>query len=159
MSANTSPNMTHRNNGSISTNSARGVSEASGGYSDEQEQANRPNTRGKGKRTASQTNGRRKTDETPVKVPANKKTKSNSGLAMEPEPPSDEEPDLSKEEYNANGKKMTDEEKRKNFLERNRYVDMSVLRRLEDVLTRYQSRCPQMSSAQEAVAGQPSAKG
>jgi ATF/CREB family transcription factor len=27
---------------------------------------------------------------------------------------------MSKDEYNANGKKMTDEEKRKNFLERNR---------------------------------------
>jgi ATF/CREB family transcription factor len=43
---------------------------------------------------------------------------------MEPEPPSEDEQDAqdaSKEEYNhPNGKKMTDEEKRKNFLERNR---------------------------------------
>jgi ATF/CREB family transcription factor len=40
---------------------------------------------------------------------------------MEPEPPSEDEQDMSKEEYNhPNGKKMTDEEKRKNFLERNR---------------------------------------
>jgi ATF/CREB family transcription factor len=43
-------------------------------------------------------------------------------MAMEPEPPSEDEQDMSKDEYNANGKKMTDEEKRKNFLERNRLV-------------------------------------
>jgi len=75
------------------------------------------------KAAAAQTNGRRKTEDTPSKGPASKKSKGNSGNAnsmMEPEPPSEEEPDLSKDEYNANGKKMTDEEKRKNFLERNR---------------------------------------
>lgn len=42
---------------------------------------------------------------------------------MEPEPPSEDEQEMGKEDYHhANGKKMTDEEKRKNFLERNRYV-------------------------------------
>jgi ATF/CREB family transcription factor len=93
------------------------------GLSEENDQQNRPNTRGKGKRTtaaASQTNGRRKADETPSKGPASKKAKANNSHAMSAEPPSDEEPDMSKDEYNANGKKMTDEEKRKNFLERNR---------------------------------------
>jgi ATF/CREB family transcription factor len=129
-SSETSPNMNHRNGGSISTNSGRGVSEMSGGFSDENEQQNRPNTRGKGKRTntqTTQTNGRRKADETPAKAPANKKSKANNGSAMEPEPQSEEEPDLSKDEYNANGKKMTDEEKRKNFLERNRLVQFVTL--------------------------------
>ena len=122
-SAETSPNMGVRNqNGSISTTSGRGVSEISG-MSEENDQPNRPNTRGKGKRTSTavgQTNGRRKADEAPSKAPANKKGKANNGHAMSDEPPSDEEPDMSKDEYNANGKKMTDEEKRKNFLERNR---------------------------------------
>lgn len=119
-STDTSPHMGHRNGGSISTNhSARGASEASG-YSDDQEQTARPNTRGKGKRTNTQTNGRRKTDDNIAKLPAAKKAKANNGLAMEPEPQSEEELDMSKDEYNANGKKMTDEEKRKNFLERNR---------------------------------------
>lgn len=116
-SANQSPTLTNRNhNGSMSTASGRGISEMSG---DESEQA-RPNTRGKGKKGAA-TNGRRKGDE--PKGPASKKSKTNNGSAMslmEPEPQSEEEPDLSKDEYNANGKKMTDEEKRKNFLERNR---------------------------------------
>ena len=128
----TSPNMRNRQtNGSVSTavsGSARGTSEMSGG-SDENDQS-RPNTRGKGKRgstasNATSTNGRKRTEDTPTKTPASKKSKANNGSAMsamEPEPPSDEEPDMSKDEYNANGRKMTDEEKRKNFLERNRYV-------------------------------------
>lgn len=124
-SAEASPHMPNRNtNGSI--DSGRGVSEASGGYSDDSEQRARPNTRGKGKRGSNaQSNGRRKADETAAK-PAAKKSKGNNGnanamsMAMEPEPLSEEEPDMNKDEYNANGKKMTDEEKRKNFLERNR---------------------------------------
>jgi ATF/CREB family transcription factor len=116
-SVETSPNMANRNGGSISTTSGRGVSEMSG-FSEENEQQSRPNTRGKGKRgsTDVQTNGRKDTSS----KPANKKSKRNNGNAMEVEPQSEEEPDMSKDEYNANGKKMTDEEKRKNFLERNR---------------------------------------
>lgn len=110
-----------RRNGSVSAASARGVSEASA-RSEESEQT-RPNTRGKGKKTSS-TNGRRKAEDAPAKTPASKKSKSNSGNAhyMEPEPPSEDEQDMKQDEYNANGKKMTDEEKRKNFLERNRFV-------------------------------------
>lgn len=121
-STETSPTMRNQN-GSMSTASGRGVSEMSG-MSEENDQHKRPNTRGKGKRNSTavaQTNGRRKADDTPSKGPANKKGKANNGNAMSAEPPSeDEEPDVSRDEYNANGKKMTDEEKRKNFLERNR---------------------------------------
>lgn len=119
-SAETSPQMAHRNGGSISTNSGRGVSE----MSDENE--NRPNTRGKNKRTATHDtapiNGRRKASEAPpAKAPANKKAKANNNQSMSMEPMSDEEQEENKgDEYHANGKKMTDEEKRKNFLERNR---------------------------------------
>lgn len=115
-----SPSMANRQNGSISTTSGRGVSE----MSDDHEQQNRPNTRRKGKRNNDQmTNGRQKNNT--AKAPANKKAKGSNGrsMMMEPEPQSEEEPDMSKDEYNANGKKMTDEEKRKNFLERNRYVN------------------------------------
>ncbi len=121
-STETSPTLANRNHsGSLSTASGRGVSE----MSEESEQKSRPNTRGRGKKsTAAQTNGRRKIEDTPSKGPAAKKSKANNGGAsmslMEPEPPSEEEPDMTKDEYNANGKKMTDEEKRKNFLERNR---------------------------------------
>ena len=100
------------------------MSEASA-QSDESEQQ-RPNTRNKAKKAPS-TNGRRKAEDTPTKAPAAKKGKANNGTAqnnhfMEPEPPSEDEQDMKQDEYNANGKKMTDDEKRKNFLERNRYV-------------------------------------
>jgi ATF/CREB family transcription factor len=92
--------------------------------SDDTDQGNRPNTRGKGKRPAgaqaNQAGTRRKAEEPPAKAPTGKKAKVNNHI-MEPEPPSEDEQDASKEEYtHPNGKKMTDEEKRKNFLERNR---------------------------------------
>jgi ATF/CREB family transcription factor len=120
-----SPTVANRNqSGSLSAASGRGNSE----MSDESERQTRPITRGKGKKSAQQTlpTGRRKADDAPSKGPASKKSKTTSGgpnassMSVEPEPPSDEEMDESKDEYNANGKKMTDEEKRKNFLERNR---------------------------------------
>lgn len=116
-----------RHNGSIP--SGREMSEASA-QSDESEQQ-RPNTRNKAKKapttTTTTTNGRRKAEDTPSKAPAAKKGKANNGTSqsnhyMEPEPPSEDEQDMKQDEYNANGKKMTDDEKRKNFLERNRYV-------------------------------------
>lgn len=119
-----SPNMDNQQHGSISTASGRGVSE----MSDEHEQQ-RPNTRGKGKRNSDQmANSRQKTNGN-SKASASKKAKGNSGrsMVMEPEPQSEEEPDMSKDEYNANGKKMTDDEKRRNFLERNRYVKSDLI--------------------------------
>ena len=56
-------------------------------------------------------NGRRKTDDTPTKG-SNKRSRASMGE-------SDDEESL-QEMTNSNGKKMTDEEKRRNFLERNR---------------------------------------
>ena len=121
--------------GGISSGSARGQSELSGERSDSAEQA-MPTTRTRSKRTsttkgAASNNGRRKADETPSKQPPAKKTKissGNNGLnldmtidGMESEE-EQEQLNIKEEQYHENGKKMTDEEKRKNFLERNRYV-------------------------------------
>lgn len=122
-----SPQMSSVNGGSVG--SMRGVSEGSG-MSEESEP--KPNTRGKGKRTNSAVNGRKKTDDGPVKPPA-KKAKSNNGASMNgggsmngiyDEPPSEPEDDM---DENGPKGKMTDEEKRKNFLERNRYVGFFTL--------------------------------
>lgn len=108
-------------NGNATNGAVRHMSETM--ESDESEN-NRPNTRNKGKKPAA--NGRRKAEDQPAKAPAAKKGKGNNGNSqfMDPEPPSEEEsePMNDKDQFNANGKKMTDEEKRKNFLERNRYV-------------------------------------
>lgn len=130
--------------------------------SDENEQSSRPNTRGKGKRPtttqATQATGRRKAEETPAKGQAGKKAKANNGHAMEPEPPSEDE-DAGKDDYGTNGKKMTDEEKRKNFLERNRFVYHWVFVTSDAVLTRVQGCCAEVPTAKEAVARKPATEG
>ena len=135
----TSPTMNNRGaraaNGSIGggslSGSARGPSEMSAEDSGDQ---SKPTTRTRGKRTsagkgAAPTNGRRKAEETPSKQPAAKKAKNDNnmqtdlnGMGMD----SEDEEQIKEEQYHADGKKMTDEEKRKNFLERNRYEDSEL---------------------------------
>ena len=87
----------------------------------------RPNTRGKGKRNSTSTattNGRRKAEEAPGKAPASKKAKTNGASIsmhdMEELSDDDDDDDMGGDDMGPKGK-MTDEEKRKNFLERNRY--------------------------------------
>ncbi|KAK4694090.1 ATF/CREB family transcription factor, partial [Lecanoromycetidae sp. Uapishka_2] len=116
----TSPNIGKGagNNGSIG-----GQSELSGDISDSGDQG-KPATRSRGKRSSAgkstSTNGKRKQEETPSKQSSTKKAKNNA-LSMDMDGmDSDEEPvNIKEEQYHADGKKMTDEEKRKNFLERN----------------------------------------
>jgi ATF/CREB family transcription factor len=77
--------------------------------------------KGKGKKhapKANATNNRRKADEAAAKGP-NKKAKMT-------ESPSDDSEDEEMRNSNMDPKKMTDEEKRRNFLERNRYVNLRV---------------------------------
>ena len=84
--------------------------------SDESEEIVKPTTRSRGKRqteTKSTTNNRRKATDTPAKTPASKRQRNNV-------PDKD---DVSSVDTSPNAKgtrNMTDEEKRKNFLERNR---------------------------------------
>lgn len=111
-------------NASVTGSSARGVSEAASAGSEESEQA-RPSTRGKGKRTSTATattNGRRKADDAPAKAPANKKAKTNGATTNGVNGDMDHSDDDTRRDDNGSKSKMTDEEKRKNFLERNRYV-------------------------------------
>lgn len=131
---NTSPQMMKRvgTAGSIGgslSGSARAVSEISE-VTDSGDQG-KPPARVKGKRASAgkatvQSTGRRKADEAPAKQPSSKKTKidqSQVDLNMNLSGiDSEEETNIKEEQYHENGKKMTDEEKRKNFLERNRFV-------------------------------------
>ena len=115
--------------GSISE-SVRGQSEVSADDSGDQ---SKPATRNRGKRTstgkgAPATNGRRKAEEASSKQPAPKKAKNNVGAAqmnmdMDMAGMDSDEENIKEEQFNENAKNMTDEEKRKNFLERNRYTD------------------------------------
>ena len=133
----TSPNLAKRTgtNGSVEesiSGSLRGMSEVSGDASSSGDQS-KPATRARGKRVSAgkaggQSNGRRKAEETPAKQPPAKKSKNNNiasaaDVSMDMDGmDSDEEANIKEEQYHENGKKMTDEEKRKNFLERNRYA-------------------------------------
>ncbi len=128
-SVNTSPQTNGA--GSLTGSSVRGVSEGSAG-SDESEAA-RPNTRARGKRNstsgpaAAATSARRKADEPPAKAPATKKSRTNGASAsmssndMDMDHSDDDGQDMG-DDAGGSKSKMTDEEKRKNFLERNRYV-------------------------------------
>ena len=127
-SVETSPTMTNiaGQNGSMA-----GSVQGSGDVSDSGDHG-KIATRSKGKRAsggkgaAAASNGRRKAEEAPQKQPPIKKQKNgNMALAMN-DIDSDEEPepDIKEEQYDRDGRKMTDEEKRKNFLERNRYENL-----------------------------------
>ena len=123
--------------GGMSSGSARAQSELSGERSDSADPAV-PTTRTRSKRPsttkgAAPKNARRKADETPSKQPPAKKSKTgsgNNGMNMDMnmdgmDSEEDQEPlNIKEEQYHENGKKMTDEEKRKNFLERNRYTNL-----------------------------------
>lgn len=115
--AHPAPAQPHMNGGPVE--SGRGASEDSN-MSNTNDQA-KPNTRGKGKKNPPATNGRRKAEEPPAKAPPSKKAKNDTSVnGMSEEPSDDEDGD---DNGDGTGKsKMTDEEKRKNFLERNRYV-------------------------------------
>lgn len=108
-------------------NGSRASQDMNGSLSDENGDRSKPNTRGKGKKgsntkSANTSNGRRKAEEAPKG--SNKKTKSNSAAAIDPnldENMDSDDLEETKPQVESNGnKKMTDEEKRKNFLERNR---------------------------------------
>lgn len=137
----TSPNMAKRaarnGNGSIGgsiSESGMGQSEMSNEHSDSADQ--KPTTRNRGKRTSTgkAANGRRKADDSVSKPSAPKKQKQNNhaNIDMDGMDTDDENNNLNQnqDQYHADGKKMTDEEKRKNFLERNRLVTTNLWRGL-----------------------------
>lgn len=151
--ANASPQMGTNGNTMGPTASARGVSEAGSGISEESEPA-KPATRGKGKRGSTSavpaTNGRRKAEEPPAKQPASKKAKSAPSLDGD-EPSSDED---DKDDDHPGKSKMTDEEKRKNFLERNRVAALKCRQRKKQWLANLQNKVEMFSSENDALTAQ-----
>ena len=108
----------------------------------------KPSTRGKGKkgsgsRSGAAANGRRKNDETPSKAPPKKRSRGNNGSINSLEDDSDDDDGSLKDESlttHPNGKKMTDEEKRKNFLERNRVAALKCRQRKKQWLANLQTK-------------------
>lgn len=148
---NTSPQM---NGASLAGSSARGVSEAASANSDESEVA-RPNTRGKGKRNSGGGGGnRRKAEDAPAKAPASKKAKTNGTRApsfsgsFDDMDHSDDDDDM-KDHEGGPKSKMTDEEKRKNFLERNRVAALKCRQRKKQWLANLQTKVEMFSTENE----------
>ncbi|GAW18569.1 hypothetical protein EKO27_g4795 [Xylaria grammica] len=151
----TSPQM--NGNGVHQQPSGRGASEAISNVSEESEPA-KPNTRAKGKRGAA-TNGRRKAEDAPAKAPANKKAKTAPSAHSQDEVTSDEDDDDDSKPGNdgQNKTKMTDEEKRKNFLERNRVAALKCRQRKKQWLANLQNKVEMFSSENDALTSQISA--
>ncbi|KND89635.1 Transcription factor atf1 [Tolypocladium ophioglossoides CBS 100239] len=149
----TSPQMSSGNAGSI--DSGRGGSDASM-MSDDGAQG-RPNTRGKGKKNNSTTVGRRKADDAPTKAPPNKKAKGNSAVingSVEPSDDEDDDGDDMIKHEDGSKSKMTDEEKRKNFLERNRVAALKCRQRKKQWLANLQTKVEMFSSENDALTAQ-----
>ena len=107
--------------GSVVSNMS-GSTEGEGQYSDEDA---KPQAKSKGKKGSTgkaAQNGKRKTEETPSKGQVNKRQRANTATTEDDEIDDDM---MDMPDEGPDGKKMTDEEKRKNFLERNRYVYLS----------------------------------
>ncbi|KAH8426969.1 bZIP transcription factor atfA [Aspergillus melleus] len=133
--------------------------EPSGDASDLQAEQGKPSMKGKSKKNAATktggaANNRRKADDTPVKGP-NKKSKVSQGSGS-PEPPSDmgdsdDEDDEQKRKAQGDSKKMTDEEKRKNFLERNRVAALKCRQRKKQWLANLQAKVELFTSENDAL--------
>ncbi|KAL8782215.1 MAG: hypothetical protein Q9213_005581 [Squamulea squamosa] len=169
-SSETSPNMAKRAarnaNGSIGgsiSESVRAQSEMSNEHSDSADQ--KPTTRNRGKRasttkTGGAANGRRKAEEPAPKPAAVKKQKQsqsmnlNMNIDMDGMDSDDNNIDQSQDQYHENGKKMTDEEKRKNFLERNRVAALKCRQRKKQWLANLQAKVEIFSSENDSLSAQ-----
>ncbi|KAG5922420.1 hypothetical protein E4U42_005460 [Claviceps africana] len=133
---------------------SRGVSEGSNGSGDS-EQA-KPAPKSKGKKAAAVTNGRRKADDAPAKGPPTKKPKSITDAAngsVHEEESDEDDDDMMGEDGNPKVK-MTDEEKRKNFLERNRVAALKCRQRKKQWLANLQNKVEMYSSENDALTAQ-----
>ncbi|KAL7271430.1 Transcription factor [Rhizina undulata] len=162
--------------GSSAGSGVRGISEMSDDFSDsgaeaEAQASNNPGSRGgsvrsrafnKGKVPTS-SNGRRKAeDQNPnggSRTPSSKKAKGNQGQAMSVGSGSGSEDggDDGKDDDAQSGKdskKLTDEEKRKNFLERNRVAALKCRQRKKQWLANLQAKVELYTSENDALTAQ-----
>lgn len=130
-----------------------------GEFSDASVDAKPParSTRGKkaGPNSKGATNGKRKADETPSKPTNNKRQRASLAQSEEADDDDelDDDDDLSLEQENGpDGKKMTDEEKRKNFLERNRVAALKCRQRKKQWLANLQQKVEIFSTENDALA-------
>ncbi|RMD42282.1 hypothetical protein DV735_g2821, partial [Chaetothyriales sp. CBS 134920] len=145
--------------GDQSSNGAVDLS-ANGDAADSGDEESRPNTRGGGrsKKAAKADvtpNNRRKFEGTPKG--SNKRAKNGSGggnvdPALEPGDEDDSDvDDQQQQETSSLGKRMTDEEKRRNFLERNRVAALKCRQRKKQWLANLQAKVEMYSAENETL--------
>ncbi|KXT14824.1 hypothetical protein AC579_4073 [Pseudocercospora musae] len=138
------------NKASIGSNIS-GSTEGIDPYSEEDTKSNPRNTRGKKGAAGKAANGKRKAEETPAKGPANKKGRGVNAMSEEPDD-MDGSPEGDDDNVDDKGKKMTDEEKRKNFLERNRVAALKCRQRKKQWLANLQQKVEIFSTENDALA-------
>ncbi|PNS19071.1 Transcription factor atf1 [Sphaceloma murrayae] len=150
-----SPTQAKRNaKGSIVSNGSGSTQNGEDGYSESGGSDSKPATRTKGKKGSSAKGGnkRNKVDDTPSKPSNNKRQKANNGNAMPEEHDEMGSDDEEEPQVDANGKKLTDEEKRKNFLERNRIAALKCRQRKKQWLANLQQKVEIYSTENDALA-------
>ncbi|EEH04839.1 conserved hypothetical protein [Histoplasma capsulatum G186AR] len=137
-------------------NGSNPAQDMNGGASDSAGDQSKSNARGiKGRKAGSgKNNGRRKADDNNnASKGANKRAKGNSGSAMDHSVDESEEEEDTKPQQSepGNTKKMTDEEKRKNFLERNRVAALKCRQRKKQWLQSLQTKVEYYSNENDAL--------
>ncbi|KAI9716969.1 MAG: hypothetical protein M1828_007483 [Chrysothrix sp. TS-e1954] len=111
----------------------------------------------KGAKAGQPANGRRKAEETPGKMSPNKRARVSSGMSMDDDDDGmsndADSPDMDNG-LTASGRKMTDEEKRKNFLERNRVAALKCRQRKKQWLANLQTKVEIFTSENDALSAQ-----
>ncbi|KAL6165832.1 Transcription factor [Exserohilum turcicum] len=94
---------------------------------------------------------KRKADDAPKS--ARKKSNPNQGMGddMDDGESDDDNNNIKEEEYDSKGRKMTDEEKRKNFLERNRVAALKCRQRKKQWLANLQAKVELFSTENDAL--------
>ncbi|KAE8836723.1 hypothetical protein HRS9139_04821 [Pyrenophora teres f. teres] len=119
-----------------------------------QSEQNKTGTRSRAKKGAANgkqaAGNKRKADDPPKS--SRKKSNANQSMGDEmDEGDSDEENNIKEEEYDSKGRKMTDEEKRKNFLERNRVAALKCRQRKKQWLANLQAKVELFSTENDAL--------
>ncbi|KAL1962088.1 hypothetical protein VTN77DRAFT_616 [Rasamsonia byssochlamydoides] len=151
----TTANRASRSN---ANNSVAGGREMTSDGSDTQGDQAKPAAKGKGKKNTSTksttpSTGRRKADDTTAKGP-NKKAKTNNGTENETTPEqgeSEQDENKSQKTEQKDPKKMTDEEKRRNFLERNRVAALKCRQRKKQWLANLQAKVEIFTTENDAL--------
>ncbi|KAF2732469.1 hypothetical protein EJ04DRAFT_335723 [Polyplosphaeria fusca] len=133
--------------GSINSMQSDTADFSESGASEQNKTATRSRAAKKGATNGKAANNKRKTDEAPK---GGKKAKANDGAALAMSMDMDEEPS-DEDMEGPDGKKMTDEEKRKNFLERNRIAALKCRQRKKQWLANLQAKVELFSTENDAL--------